>query len=348
MIKNNQKKVFAATLAAGAVSLMLLSGCEWFSFKKNSTDSVSVANKGDVLLTIDGKSVFTVGEYEEQLNLARQRNQEIDMVLQMMPNAEKEYIFKVFETGKIMQAWAEKEGIDKSPEFKKQRKELHEAMDFQLYMQTFYEKNPVDISDNDMKTYYNEKKDSIPGLKLSEGGIEISSVRFDSKVKADAFLEKVKEVKDKAKFKSICEASSLTVSESTVNDKSSLSDSLKNSVLAIKHFPKVESVKVGDNSYWVLFASGKTDVKYHDVNSPQVQQGLKKMMSDERRQKQLEDFISQKKKDYNVVSNDDYFAKKEAQKRSAMESMAKKQGDSPQGENEEEKTEDASAPVGKL
>ena len=122
MIKNNQKKVFAATLAVGAVSLMLLSGCEWFSFKKNSTDNVAVANKGESLLTIDGKSVFTVGEYEEQLNLARQRNQEIDMVLQMMPNAEREYIFKVFETGKIMQAWAQKEGIDKSPEFIKQRK----------------------------------------------------------------------------------------------------------------------------------------------------------------------------------------------------------------------------------
>ena len=42
--------------------------------------------------------------------------------------------------------------------------------------------------------------------------------------------EKVKEVKDKAKFKSICEASGFTLADSTVNDKSPLSDSLKNSV----------------------------------------------------------------------------------------------------------------------
>lgn len=326
MNKNSQKNVFAASLVVGAAGLMLLSGCEWLSSKKDAVSPVAVVDKGDVLLTIDGKPALTVVEYEEQLEAARQGNQEIDMVLQMMPNAEKEYIYKVFETGQIMKAWAEKEGVHETEEFKKERKQLHDAMDFQLYMKSFYNKNPMHISDSDVKAFYDEKKDSIPGLKLADGGVDIAYVRFDSKAKADEFLEKVKDIKDASKFKSLAEAGNLTVADATVNDKSSLSDSLKKSVLAMKHFPKAEVVKVGNNSYWALFASGKTDAKYHDLKSPQVQQGLKKMIADERRPKQLEDFVEQKKKEYNVVGNDDYFAKKEAQKRAAMESMMKQHG----------------------
>ena len=53
-----------------------------------------VADTSDVLMSIDGKPVLTVKEYEQQLDMARQANQQVDMILQMMPNAEKEYIFK--------------------------------------------------------------------------------------------------------------------------------------------------------------------------------------------------------------------------------------------------------------
>lgn len=340
MNKNSQKRVFAASLVVGAAGLMLLSGCEWFSSKKETASTLAIVDKGDVLLTIDGKPVFTIAEYEEQLDAARQGNQEIDMVLQMMPNAEKEYIFKVFETGKIMQKWAEKEGIDQTEDFKKQRKQLHDAMDFQLYMKSFYDQNPMHISDSDVKDFYNEKKDSISGLKLADGGVEVIYVRFDSKVKADAFLEKVKEVKDKNKFKALSEADGLTVADTTVNEKSSLSDSLKNGILALKHFPHVQVAKAGDKSYWVLLASGKIDAKYHDLKSPQVQQGLKKMIADERRPKQLEDFIDKKKQEYNVVTHDDYFVKKEAQKRAAMESMMKQHGGNALQEEDAQSSDD--------
>ena len=153
MEKNNQKKVFAATLAVSIVGLGLLSGCGWFSKDKQGATESSVANKGDVLLSIDGKPVLTVEEYEEQLEMARQAHQEIDMLLQMMPNAEKEYIFQGIMTGKIMKEWAAKEGIDKSPEFLKQQAQMHDAMDLNLYMKAFYDKHPLHIADSDVTEF---------------------------------------------------------------------------------------------------------------------------------------------------------------------------------------------------
>jgi hypothetical protein len=351
MHKNNQKRVFAATFVVGAVGLGLLSGCGWMSSskdaKKEDVAQSSVANKNDVLLSIDGKPVLTVEEYEDQLEAARQAHQEIEMLLQMMPNAEREYIFQGIATGKIMEAWAKKEGISDSAPFKKQQKQMHDAMDLQLYMAAFYDKNPLQISDADVKEFYETKKDSIPGLKTAEGGVQVAHVRFDSKAAADSFLEKVKEVKDLAKFKAAGQAAQLTVADQTINEKSALSDSLKNAVLSMKQFPKVEVVKVSDDAFWVVFASGKSEAQYHDLKSPQVQQGLKKMMSDERRQKQLEEFVGKAKKDMNIEENGEYFDNKESKKRAAMEAMMKQQGED-QSSDEDQDMDDMNMPAEKL
>lgn len=352
MYKNNKKNVFAATFMVGAVGLSLLSGCGWMSSskdaKKEDAAQSSVANTGDVLLSIDGKPVLTVQEYEDQLDAARQANREIEMILQMLPNAEREHIFKIFETGQVLKKWAEQQGITNTPEFKKQQKMMHDAMDLQLCTMAFYDKNPVQISDADVKEFYEAKKDSIPGLKLAEGGVTVAHVRFESQADAEKFLEKAKEVKDLAKFKSLGQADKLTVTDTVVNEKSSQSDALKSAVLAVKHFPKVEIVKIGDNAFWVVFASGKSEAQYHDLKNPQVQEGLKSMMSNERRQKQLEDGVEKMKKDMNVVVNDSYFENKENQKRAAMEEMMKQHGQEQQDQDEDLDADDMNMPAEKL
>lgn len=352
MYKNNKKNVFAATFMVGAVGLSLLSGCGWMSSskdaKQNDIAQSSVVNKDEILLTIDGKPVLTVQEYEDQLDAARQANREIEMILQMLPNAEREHIFKVFETGQVLKKWAEQEGVTSTPEFKKQQKMMYDAMDLQLCTMAFYDKNPLQISDSDVKEFYTTKKDSIPGLKIAEGGVTVAHARFDSKAAADKFLEKVKEVKDIAKFKTAAEAEQLAVSDAIINEKSPQSDSLKSAVLAIKHFPKVEVVKIGDNAFWVVFASEKSEAQYHDLKNPQVQEGLKSMMSNERRQKQLEDGVEKMKKDMNVQVNDEYFENKENQKRAAMESMMKSHGQEQDDQEDDQDADDMNMPAEKL
>lgn len=343
----NQKQLLATTVLLGVAGLSFIAGCKLpfgdSGSKSEVTSNLPAVDKSDVLLSIDGKPVLTVQEYEEQLEMARGANQQVDMLLNMMPNAEKEFVFKGIATGKLMKAWAEKEGLDKTAEFQKQRKQLHEAMDLQLYMKAFDEAHPIKISNADVEKFYQEKKDSIPGLMTSPGGVQTAYVRFDTKDKAEKFLDKAKEAKDLAEFKSDAEKEKLTVAEATINQKSSFGDAIKNSAMDIKKFPAARVVKAGENAYWVLYATGKSDAQYRDVKSPEVQQGLKKMLTDEKKEKQLEGLVEKLKKDLNVSENHDYFDKKEATKRAAMEAVAQQQQASQSGDESAQKVNNTKA-----
>lgn len=333
MKSSNNKIVMSVLFTAG---LILLSGCSWWPFGKKAAQGSSAAS-GDVLLTIDGTPAMTVQDYEEQLDMARKANPQIDMLLQMMPNAEREFVFRGMTTAKLMQAWAKKQGIDQTPEFQKQRKQLHEAMDLQLFMKYFDDAHPVNVSDSDLENYYEEKKDVIPALTITPGGVEIFFVRFDSKDKADKFYDKTREIKKSEAFKSIAEDQKQQVGTSVINEKSPFSEAIKKTVLDLKKIPSVHVVKAGENAYWVILAAGKSEAKYRDLKNPEVQNGLKKMLADERKEKQLEKLVEDLKKEMNVVENNKYFEDKEQQKRAAMASQ--------NDENKEESEEQVEMPV---
>jgi hypothetical protein len=310
-------KPLVFSLALTFSGLFLLTGCAWWPFSNNKSSSSSVPS--DVLLSIDGKPALTVSEYEEQLEMARKANPQIDMLLQMMPNAEKEYIFRGMMTAKLMKAWAQKQGIDKTDDFKKQQKQLHEAMDLNLYMKHFDDAHPVQVSDSDLSKFYEEKKDLIPALTLSPGGVEISFVRFEGKNAADAFLAKSKDVRKATSFKTLADEGKHQVNSAVINAKSPFSETLKNAVLDVKKFPSVQMIKEGDHAYWVVLATGKSDTKYRDLKTPEINQGLRKMLADERKEKQLEAEMNALKGQLNVVEHGKYFEDKEQQKRAALQ-----------------------------
>lgn len=311
---NAQRATYAFVLVS---VLMMLAGCDWF--KKNESKSDTSSASGDVLMTIDGAPALTAQEYEEQLALACKANPQIEMFIQMMPNAEREYVFRGMATARLIKAWAEKEGIPSTEKFVQERKHLHDAIDLQLYMKYFDEAYPINVTDSDVQKYYEEKKDVIPGLAISQGGVESSFVRFESKSKAQDFFDKVKDVKKADSFKKIAEDAKQQVGQSVINAKSPFGDAIKTAVLETKKYPSVQMVKAGEDAYWVIFASGKTEAKYHDIKSPQVQQGLRKMISDERKEKQLEEVVEKLKTEMNVVENGKYFEDKEAKKRAMSE-----------------------------
>jgi hypothetical protein len=334
-MKSNNKQL--AICAMFLISGLFFSGCGWLPFGKKSDQSSQQSSTGsnEVLMTIDGKPALTASEYEEQLEMARKANPQIEMFLQMMPNAEKEFVFRGMATARLMKAWAQKEGIDQTPEFKKQRQHLHEAMDLQLYMKHFDDAHPVNVTEADIAEYYEAKKDTIPGLAISAGGVDTSYVRFDSKAKAEKFFDKVKEVKKLDSFKSMAEADKQQVGQSTINEKSPFGDAIKKAVIDIKKFPSVQMIKASEGAYWVLFAAGKSEAKYHDLKSPQVQQGLRKMIADERKEKQLEAMVDQLKKEMNVVENNKYFEDKEAAKKAALQNNQSSSDDETNDEESE-------------
>ncbi len=323
MKSHNKQFAFCAFLL---VTGLFFTGCELFK-KSDQKGYGAASGSSDVLMSIDGVPVLTVAEYEQRLEMARKANPQIEMFLQIMPNAERELIFRGISMYQLMKAWADKEGITKTAEFKEQQKHMHEAMDMQLFMKYFDDAHPVRVDDSDIEKYYHDKKDVIPGLMLSVGGVETSYVRFDSKAKAQAFFDKVKEVRKEDTFKKVAQDAKQHVGNSVINEKSPFSDALKKSVLDLKKFPSVQLVKVSDDTYWVLFASGKSETKYHDLKSPQVQQGLRKMVEDERKSEQAEKVMSKLKQDLNVQENKTYFDEKEAKKRAEQTAASNNQQD---------------------
>ncbi len=297
------------------LGLFFIAGCDWFS----KSDKVPSYAGSNVLLEIKGKPALTVQEYEEQLDMARKANAQIDMLIQMMPNAEKDIIFRGMTTAKLMQAWAQEKGIDKSEEFQKQRKQLHEAMDSQLYMKHFDEAHPVEVSDSDVAKYYEEKKDVIPALTITPGGVDVSFVRFEDKNKAEQFLTKVKDVKKAAAFKTMAEESKQTPGTAVMNEKAPFADAIKNAVLEIKKFPMIKMIKVGDGAYWVVLATGKSETVYRDLKTPEIHQGLKKMLADERKGQQIESVLESLKTELHVVEHPEYFENKMQQKQQGMQ-----------------------------
>lgn len=306
------------------MSLLFLTGCfgEKDEKKSSGADSHHVQESSEVLFYIDEKPVLTVAEYEEQKSMAQQANPQVNMILQMMPDAEYNILFKGMVTSRMMKEWGVRNKIDQDPEFIKQRKQLHDAMDLQLFMKYYDDAHPVHVSDEDAEKYYIEKRDSIPALKTSQGGVAIKSVVFDFKKAAQDFLEKVKDASNK-KFEEIAKEGKLSVSSMTINQESHVSAPLKNRVLELKKFPHKELIKVSDKAYWVINAVKKEDAQYRPYNSPDVKQGIKKMMRDERKEKALLDNVEKLKKEYNTRENKEYFDKKTADRQKAVEQAQK-------------------------
>ena len=316
ILKTDKKSVVSLVLVG---SLFLLTGCWGEKSKevKSEDSSQSAVVKGDVLLSIDGKPVLYVDDFEDQKMMAQQSNQQLNMILQMMPDAEYSMLFKSIEAGHLMKEWVLRSGIDQKPELVKQRRQYHDAIDLQLYMKYYEDAHPVHVTDHEAEAFYKAKRDQIPGLIVSQAGVDIVYANFDSKGKAEAFIAKVKDGSDKH-FKAAAKEAGVKTEEMVVSADSAVNDSLKNSVLAATKFPSKEVVKMDDNSYWVVGMLKKKDAEYRSFETPEIKQGITKMCKDEKREVELTKQVEQLNKEYNVVENKAYFENKKQNQAKAL------------------------------
>lgn len=318
-LKTDKSSVVSLVLVG---SLVLLTGC-WSkknddaAASDNQANSAQVAGKGDVLLTIDGKPVLYSEDFEDQKQMALQSNQQLNMILQMMPDAEYSMLFKSIEAGCLMKEWVVRNGIDQDPKKVKERRQFQEAVELQLYMKYFEDAHPIEVTEKEAEQFYKEKRDQIPGLIIAPASVDIVYVSFDSKAKAETFVAKVRDGSDKH-FQLAAKESGVTVQNMTVNSESTVSDSLKNSVLAATKFPSKEVVKMDDNSYWVVGMLKKKDAQYHAFEAPQVKQGIIKLCKDAKREVELTKQIEKLHNEYNVVENTEYFENKKQNKANAL------------------------------
>jgi len=315
-----EKKSVVSLLLVG--SLFMLTGCLGEKAKDaGSQDGSAIhlgdVNKSEVLLSIDGKPVLYADDFEDQKAMAQQSNQQLNMILQMMPDAEYSMLFKSIEAGHLMKAWVLKEGLDQDAKFIKQMNQYIDAVKLQMYMRLFEDAHPVNVTDHEAQAYYKAKRDQIPGLIVSPAGVDIVYVDFDTKAKAEAFAAKIKDGSEKH-LKNAAKESNVKTQSMVVNSDSAVNEALKHVVLAATKFPAKEVVKIDDNSYWVVGMQKKKDAEYRSFDTPEVKQGITKMCKDEKREAELSKHIEKLMTELNVEENKAYFENKKQNQAKAL------------------------------
>lgn len=307
-------------LAVLGFSVLGLTGC--FNKKEENTSSAPVTGSGEVLLSIDGKPVLFTEQYEAQKEAAQRSNQQVAFLLQMMPDAEYNMLFKGMKIGALMEEWCKRQGVMDLPEFKEEKAQLEKAINLQLCMKYYDEAHQLNVTDSDAKKYYDEKRDDIQALQLSQGGVEVSFVRFENDKDAQAFLAKVKG-KSAKEFEAAAKEKDVKVGNLMINEKSQYSPTLKADVLALTKFPAQLVCKVADNVYWVVNATGKKQAEYRKFDEQGVKEHIKNIMKEEQKEKAMMAHMEQLEKEYNVTENKAYFDKKQEDKKRALETAQK-------------------------
>ena len=308
IISMTEKRSVSTFLLAG--SLLFLTGC--FNEKKDD-EKVHVADvatdRGELLLSIDGKPVLYSQDFEDQKMMALQQDQRLAMMLQMMPELEIDLLLKSIEAAQILKEWVVREKLDQDPTFVKTLRQYQDAVMTQMCMKAYQDAHPITVTEKEAKEFYEANKAKIQGLAISPAGVDVVCVKFAKKDEAERFTHKIKDG-SKKNFEAAAKELNLTVVPMVINEEGYADEAIKNCALAATKFPSKEMVKMSDGSYMVVGITGKKNPEYHSFDLPEVKQGITRMCMDSKREESQLAEVERLKKEYNVVADRSYFEKK--------------------------------------
>lgn len=259
-----------------------------------------------VLLTMDHKPVLTVKDFTNFVNEIAQADQYIAIMLQADPARVQANLYEAKVRGLLIGEWAQKDGIRNSAKYKAEEQELLERVRMMLDNQAFIREHAVEVTDADLRKYYDEHKATDPALLLTPAGIEAKAVRFGKEqVKAEEFAAQLKKAK-KSDFEVLAKQANLEVLPlGVINDKTyGVMPEIQTAVLAAQHFPAVSVVKCEDD-YWVVLATGKVAAKYQPFE--QVKAMIKEQLYPEKVKAMFDAEIPKLMQRFKVVEHKQYF-----------------------------------------
>ena len=322
--------------------LLGLSSCNYGDQeKKKEPVSEPAAPKGEVLLTIDGKPKITVNDFEQYKKQFFTIQPQYQQILQFMPKTEQiridQNIFQNMINEVFFQEWVGKNQIDKRKDYQDDLNMIIDMGKRNLAIKYYQEKNPIKLTEAEIKKFYEDNKDKMPELTESPGGVHAKAVKFENEMDAKNFLEKVKNAD--GKLEKVAKDAGHKVEElKQINQMSfHIDSSVRQKLLELKKFPTHLHVKAGDKSHYVLHATHKDKPKY--VPFEQVKAGLENFLKQQKMGDMLTKGAEKLKKKYNGVENTEYFTqqmikaekeeKKKQEKRKKDTKEEKKPGDMP-------------------
>lgn len=296
------------------------------------TEEVAIVDDGsEVLISIDGKPKLTVNSFEKILDTIAAENEQFKMMLQFMPDV-KEQVFKAKKQAIIHNEFVSREGIKNSAEYKQKHAMLQEVVQDQLNHETFVKKHQPEVSDAEVKSFYDENKSKDPRLAKSPEGVKADSISFKSKEAADAFKNKV----TTSTFNNVAKEDNLKVkalgTDGVVTEQSfQLASDVRNAVLEAKA-PSVIVAK-DDKDYLVINVKSKEKATYHEFDK--VKEGLKQMLKAQKTEEAVNKATDEYASKIGLTENTKYFEdikkQREEDAKKAAEEYAKMQQEKPKG-----------------
>lgn len=292
--------------------LAVLGGCNPFGKKEEQAQNAVPAE--DILLIIDGKPALTVKDFEQYEEQIFQANPQLRSMMAVMPDIEKN-LFDALASQELLWERAVRSGLDKSAKFLAEVEQNLRMIKRGLAVRNFQEHNTVNVSDGDVKKYYDENKETI--YLMAPAGIQAFEVRCDKESEAKALMEKAKG----RDFNKVAQDAKLNVRNlGRISEQSGYVDeAVKKAVLGTKKFPSTMIVKTEDGKWAVVHVKAKEEAKYYPFD--QAKEDAKTRLSNEKMARLLTETLEKLKKEYNAVENTDYFAKKAAERAGSNKEM---------------------------
>lgn len=277
-----KKRMLVSTVQLVVAGFMVaaLPGCDFF---KKTTDAetkqaptaqhdmpvgleelpqADVAVEGPVLISIDGKPVLGMHQFEQHLEKMLQAYPHLKgMKPSDLPRDLKIAVLNKLGEQELIVKWAANQGMDQSDEFKQIFNEGVQNLKRLMLVQEFEKGllNTVEASDSEIRREYEATKDKM--IK-SRGGVLVAGVSFGKEEDATKFFADAQS--KPAEFTKMAKAATGGNYRSfgRVNEQTtSAPEAIKDAALKATKVPSVLSVKV-DGDTWVVYASEKTGPEY--------------------------------------------------------------------------------------
>lgn len=308
-------------------SLALLPGCDWLGGKKEaaalagSRGPIAADDTSTVIVSIDGKPVITEKRLQQVIDELVEMQPQYKVMLQMMDRKQIEQnIVDGLVKQEIIDHYVEANNLQNTPDYQAKMERVMKMARQMVNAEQFAKNIKVNVSDSDVKAFYDKNKDVMPQLLLSRGGVHAVGVEFDNEADAQAFLTKAK-----AEFGGDLKKAADKLAKGDrfkdfklVNAQSvGIDPTLRQKITAIAKAPTTELVKLSKDKVWVVKATEKEDAKYRPLE--QIKDDLKAFLEKEKLQERINEEIEKLHKAYNVQMNAEYFKPEEKEAEAGSE-----------------------------
>ncbi len=310
------------------ISILAVIGVSFFIFKKQGTITTEIRNSeqkqaetavqkpivqeitGTPLVTMNGKTLISVESLKAEKEKIFAANPQLQKLSAYMGEKELERnLLQGLTAQYVMKEYIQKNRIDQTQEYQSELNAALQDVERMINTKFFTQKLNTQVSDSDIKKFYEENKNMIPNAIISRGGIMTKEVTVDTEAEAKNLVEKVriKKFSLEQAVKEIGIAENKIKDLKLVNDQSvGIDNNLKTSILKATVFPDVSMVKTADSKYSVFVVTTKEEAKYQPLND-QIKNDIKAYLEREKQAEVMDKEIETLKASYGIIVNDSYF-----------------------------------------